>query len=102
MITIPMDKAGLVVLPQEIRAKLPLEAGDLLEAEVGVNEARLRSRHAAPSGLSREGGRGVWDAPGASATGEEIDRARARGRVERDARPPGWRRTWRFFSTPMS
>jgi AbrB family looped-hinge helix DNA binding protein len=89
MITIPMDKAGRLVLPKEIRAKLHLEAGDLLEAEVGVNEVRLRPRHAAQCGISREGGRVVWDAPGASATVEQIDRASARGRVERDARAAG-------------
>ncbi len=84
-----MDKAGRLVLPKEIRARLHLEAGDLLEAEIGVNEVRLRPRHAAQSGMSREAGRVVWDVPGASATVEEIDRAIGRGRGERDARASG-------------
>ena len=84
-----MDKAGRLVLPEEIRVRLHLEAGDLSEAEVGVNEVRLRPRHAVQSGLNREGGRVIWDAPGATATVEEIDRAIGRGRGERDARASG-------------
>jgi AbrB family looped-hinge helix DNA binding protein len=88
-ITISIDKGGRVVLPKVVRSRLHLEPGDLLDAELGVNEVRLRPRHATLSGISREGGRVVWDAPGASATVEEIERALVRGRSERDARASG-------------
>jgi AbrB family looped-hinge helix DNA binding protein len=89
MIVIPMDKAGRLVLPKEVRARLHLVAGDLLEAEIGVNEIRLRPVNVAQAGLASERGRMVWDAPGASATVEEIDRTITRGRTERDARIAG-------------
>ncbi len=87
--TIVIDKAGRLVLPKEIRTRLHLVAGDLLEAELGVNEVRLRRRQAAAARVIRPGARAIWDAPGTGATVEEIESALERGRVERDARASG-------------
>lgn len=88
-ICLTIDKAGRVILPKEIRMRLHLEPGDLLDAELGVDELRLRPRHAALSGLSEVEGRFVWDAPGASASLAEIEHAVGRGRFERDVRASG-------------
>ena len=87
--TLSVDKVGRVVLPKEVRTKLHLKAGDLLDAEVGVDEVRLRTRHAALAGLRKAGGRLVWDAPGATVSISEIEAAIGRGRSERDARSAG-------------
>jgi len=86
---IVMDKVGRMVLPKEIRDRLHLVGGDFLEAEVRANEILLRPRRASVARISREGTRAVWDAPGASATVEEIAVAMGRGRAERDARAGG-------------
>lgn len=88
-ISLSIDKAGRVVLPKEIRAKLHLQPGDILDAEVGVGEVRLRTHHAAYSGLREEAGRMVWDAPKASASITDIEHAVGRGRSERDSRASG-------------
>jgi AbrB family looped-hinge helix DNA binding protein len=88
-ICLSIDKAGRVVLPKEIRVRLHLEPGDLLDADLGVDEVRLRPRHAALSGISHVEGRMVWDAPGASASVGEIEHAVRRGRSERDSRASG-------------
>ena len=87
---VTIDKAGRLVLPKEVRVRLHLSAGDVLDAEIGVNEVWLRPRHAAAARITRIGQRSVWDAPGAVATLEEIENALQRGRSERDARASGW------------
>jgi AbrB family looped-hinge helix DNA binding protein len=87
--TITIDKAGRLVLPKEIRVRLHLVAGDILEAELGVNEVLLRPRQAAAARVTRLGARAIWDAPGSGATVEEIENAVQRGRSERDARASG-------------
>jgi AbrB family looped-hinge helix DNA binding protein len=88
-IALSIDKVGRVVLPKEVRTRLHLKAGDILDAEVGVDEVRLRTRHAALAGLRKAGGRLVWDAPGATVSIAEIEAAIGRGRSERDARSAG-------------
>lgn len=87
--TVSIDKAGRLVLPKAVRRKLHLQPGDLLDMELGGNEVRLRPRHTALAQMRREGGRVFWDAPGASASVEEIEQAMARGKAERDARASG-------------
>lgn len=84
-----VDKTGRMVLPKEFRTRLRLRGGDLLEAELGVDEIRLRRVVAAPSRIVREAGRAVWDAPGAAASVDELERALHRGRDERDLRASG-------------
>lgn len=84
-----IDKAGRLVLPKEVRQKLDLQAGDLLDAELVANEVRLRRRLSSPSGFQRVDGRLVWDVPGAAASLEEINKALERGSKERDARASG-------------
>jgi len=79
-----VDKVGRLLLPKEIRERLNLVGGDLLEAEVRANEITLRPRRGSSAGVNRLGSRAVWDAPGATATSEEIDLAMRRGRDERD------------------
>ena len=83
-VCIPIDKAGRVVLPKAVREHLHLMAGDLLELELGGQQVSLRPRRSAAARIIREGKRAVWDAPGESATLEEIERSLARGRSERD------------------
>jgi AbrB family looped-hinge helix DNA binding protein len=53
-IFIPIDKAGRVVLPKEIRDELSISAGDLLEVRVRGDEVSLRPKHRG-SGLQRRG-----------------------------------------------
>ncbi|NJL19452.1 MAG: AbrB/MazE/SpoVT family DNA-binding domain-containing protein [Bdellovibrionaceae bacterium] len=65
--TISIDGSGRMVLPKEVRTKLHLGVGDLLEMELGAGEIRLRPLHAAHCRVIHEGGRAVWDAPGAIA-----------------------------------
>ena len=88
-VCIPMDKAGRVVLPKAVRERLHLVAGDMLELELGGQQVSLRPRRCAPARIIREGKRAVWDAPGQSATLEEIEHSSIRGRSERDQRASG-------------
>jgi len=88
-IGISIDKAGRLVLPKEVRQKLDLEAGDLLDAELVANEVRLKRKFSSPAGFQRVEGRLVWDVPGAAASLEEIQDAFERGRRERDNRASG-------------
>jgi AbrB family looped-hinge helix DNA binding protein len=83
---IPIDKAGRLVLPKEIRARLDIGAGDILEAEWGGDEIRLRVRHETPATTMRQGKRTVWNAPGSKLSPDEWDEALQRGRKERDKR----------------
>lgn len=53
-ILVPIDKAGRLVLPKNLREELALNPGDLLEVWVHGNEVTLRPKKAA-SGLVRRG-----------------------------------------------
>jgi len=89
IVMIPVDRAGRMVLPKAIRARLQLREGDVLEAEMGGDEVRLRRVLVSPSRIIQDGGRSIWDAPSALASVEEIERAMVRGRQERDERASG-------------
>lgn len=43
-ILVPIDKAGRVVLPKEVREELAISAGDLLQVSVRGGEVALRPR----------------------------------------------------------
>ncbi|HVO56904.1 MAG TPA: AbrB/MazE/SpoVT family DNA-binding domain-containing protein [Dongiaceae bacterium] len=57
MKTIPLDKAGRVVLPKELRDKLRLEAGDEFEVEDASETIVLRPVRVRAT-LKKE--RGIW------------------------------------------
>ena len=84
--TIPIDKAGRLVLPKEIRTRLHLQGGDLLEASIGPDAVTLRPVRWAPARIIQHNGRAIWDAPGETATVEDFEAALQRGRAERDSR----------------
>lgn len=88
-LTIPMDKVGRVVLPKEVRLRLNLSGGDLLDADIRPDGVFLRPKQASTSHLTRLDGRAVWDARGASASAEAVAAAIERGRSERDFRASG-------------
>lgn len=87
--SIPIDKAGRVVLPKEMRDQLHLLAGDLLDVEVGGQQISLRPRRAALARILTEGKRVVWDAPDAVLSAEDVQAALQQGRQERDRRASG-------------
>lgn len=84
--TIPIDKAGRLVLPKEVRTRLHLQGGDLLEASIGPDAVTLRPVRSAPARIIQHNGRAIWDAPGETATVEDFEAALQRGREERDSR----------------
>lgn len=83
MKTIPIDGAGRVVLPKDVRSRLNLHGGDLLEVETGPECVTLRVVHTVPARIVPHGGRAVWDAPAATATEKDFMLAIERGRHER-------------------
>ena len=89
MRTIPIDKAGRLVLPRMVRSRLHVRAGDRFEVDVGPNFVTLRPLHASAAGLVRHKTRMVWDAPDATPDGEVFESAIRRGREERDQRASG-------------
>jgi AbrB family looped-hinge helix DNA binding protein len=89
-IQITIDKAGRMVLPKPVRMQLHLEAGSILELDMGLGEVILRPRQVETSGIRQYKGRAVWDAPEALATADEFEAARLRGRDERDQRFLDW------------
>lgn len=88
-IEIPIDKAGRLVLPKKVRARLNLSAGDVMEVEVQASQVLLRPKRAASARVVRIGSRAVWDAPGAKPTVDDIDEAIRRSRGDRDRRATG-------------
>lgn len=89
MRTIPIDKAGRLVLPKEVRRRLHLRAGDRLEASIGADGLTLKPVRAATARLVRDGGRVYRDLPGAQAELSDFEDALGRGREERDSRVGG-------------
>ncbi len=89
MKTIPMDQAGRVVLPKEVRQRLHLRAGDRMEAHVGADGLTLKPVRTASARLVRQGGRVFRDVPGIEADPGDFDEALRRGRDERDSRAGG-------------
>lgn len=89
MKTIPMDTAGRLVLPKEIRSRLGLHPGDRFTAEVGPDQITLKPLRTESSRIIPHLGRKVWDAPGSKVTEAEIELALDRARKDRDQRASG-------------
>jgi AbrB family looped-hinge helix DNA binding protein len=89
MKTIPIDQAGRVVLPKEVRRRLHLRAGDRLEAVLGADSVVLKPVQMQSARLVRSGGRVYRDVPEAHAELADFDEALKRGREERDNRAGG-------------
>jgi AbrB family looped-hinge helix DNA binding protein len=87
--TIPVDRAGRLVLPKAIRSRMRLCPEESLEAELCGDEVILRRLIAQPARVVQENGRVVWDAPDAVATVEDIEQTLVRAREERDQRASG-------------
>jgi AbrB family looped-hinge helix DNA binding protein len=90
MKTIPMDRAGRVVLPKEVRRRLHLRAGDRLEANIGPEGLTLKPVRAVSARLVRSEGRVFRDVPGVDAEMADFEQAMGRGREERDDRAGGF------------
>lgn len=89
MKTIPIDPAGRLVLPKEIRSRMGLHAGDRFKAEVGPDQITLTRVRAKSCRIIPNNGRKVWDAPGAKVSEANIDSAIDRARKDRDQRASG-------------
>lgn len=61
---VPIDKAGRVVLPKEVREELAINPGDLLKVSIHGNEVSLRPSREASGFLKR--GRGLVFSGGAA------------------------------------
>jgi AbrB family looped-hinge helix DNA binding protein len=85
--TVPIDKAGRIVIPKEIRDELRLEPGDILALTTEGDSVTLRSLRAnAP--LQKE--RGVWVFRGSKPLSlEEANRLVRDARAQRDRRNRG-------------
>lgn len=53
-ILVPIDKAGRLVLPKEVREELAIQPGDVLKVSIRTNEVTLRPDKE-PSGFVRKG-----------------------------------------------
>ena len=84
MKSIPMDPAGRLVLPKEIRSRLGLHAGDRFKAEVGPDQITLIRVRTESRRIIPHKGRKVWDAPGVKATEADFESALSRARKDRD------------------
>lgn len=89
MKTIPMDIAGRVVLPKEVRRRLHLRAGDRFEASFGADGVTLKPVRTASARLVRSEGRVFRDVPGVEVALADFDEVLRRGREERDSRAAG-------------
>lgn len=89
MKTIPIDQAGRVVLPKEVRKRLHLRAGDRMQVVLGADSVILEPVQMKDARLVRSGGRVYRDVPQAHAELADFDEALNRGREERDRRAGG-------------
>ena len=89
MNSIPMDPAGRLVLPKEIRSRLGLHAGDRFKAEVGPDQITLTRIRTESRRIIPHKGRKVWDASGAQASEADFASALDRARKDRDLRASG-------------
>lgn len=83
-VLVPIDKAGRVVLPKNVREELAISAGDLLKVSVQGNEVLLQPKKET-AGLVRRGRALVFSTGSA---GGRLDRGTAQAIIdqEREAR----------------
>lgn len=68
---VPIDKAGRVVLPKEVREELAINPGDLFEVSVHGNQITLRPNRE-KAGFLKRGGALVFSTGGAELLDNEI------------------------------
>ena len=89
MKAVPMDSAGRVVLPKEVRSQWALEAGDRFEIETGPGAVTLKLLRPSTAGLTSYGKRLVWDAGEGALSVGDVEMALSQGRHDRDRRASG-------------
>jgi len=88
-ILVPIDKAGRVVLPKNVREELSIQAGDMLKVSIRGNEVTLRPKKDS-SGFVRRGHALVFSSSGGDALSRETAGViLAEDREERIARIAG-------------
>jgi AbrB family looped-hinge helix DNA binding protein len=81
---VPIDKAGRVVLPKEVREQLALNPGDLLKVSIQGNELTLRPQKG-KAGLVKRGRALVFSVGTNDVLSPEVvDALIEQGRAERD------------------
>ena len=78
-ILVPIDKAGRLVLPKNVRDQMDIQPGDMLKIVIHGNEVTLRSKKAS-SGLVRKGRALVFSSGGEILERETVDAILARER----------------------
>lgn len=69
-VLVPIDKAGRLVLPKEIREELAIHPGDVLKVSIQGNEVTLRPNKE-PSGFVRKGHALVFSSGGSDLLANE-------------------------------
>ena len=85
--TIPIDKAGRVVLPQQVRRRFHLVAGDRLDMEIVPDGIYLRA-HSRQADLVEEDGLLVHEGEAVGDLAQAVEQVRG----ERDANVLGMKR----------
>ncbi len=83
--SVPIDRAGRIVLPKEIRQELSIKAGDTFKISIdGAGVTLIPNKEA--SGFVRKGKAFVFSTPGDQTLSEEtVQEILNAGRAERDA-----------------